>query len=418
MPTEKDELVALLEAQSDGFCLDQTLYNSPVVFNWDLERIYQRHWLYAGPVCRIPRPGDYFLYQVGTESIIIIRGEDNQVRAFFNVCRHRGSQICWKEEGHVKQFVCPYHAWTYGTDGNLIAARHLVPEIERSDYGLNECNIALAGGFIFVCLAEEAPDFSDMATTLNKYYGPHQLERTKICKRFRHLVKANWKIVVENFCECYHCGPAHPELAQVMSYVRAYDSKRAAAEREEYTIRWKEKAERLGYITEGVFSLEGVQHEASRIPIREGFFTQSRNGKPVSKLLGDLREYDGGITTTQFWPFTWLVACNDHAMAPRVTPLTPSETEIEVLWLVREDAVEGVDYNPDEVSWMWETTFIQDVAICEGNQRGVNSSRYRPGPYVLMEDNAQNFIKWYLSEMRLATDNAKASDPLLVNSQW
>jgi phenylpropionate dioxygenase-like ring-hydroxylating dioxygenase large terminal subunit len=395
-----DSLARLLAERKPSFSLDQFFYNSPQIFQRDIERVYLRHWLFAGPSCRIPKLGDYFLYQVANESIIIVRGKDNRVQAFFNVCRHRGSQLCSQQKGNVKRFVCPYHSWTYDVDGRLLAARHFDDDFDLAGHGLEPCHVCVVGGFIFVCLGKDAPNFDDIASDIETYFAPHQLERAKIAVHWRQVVHANWKLVVENFSECYHCGPAHPELAQVMSYVRAFDSRRAADERASYTARWEENARRLGHLTGKVCSGDGIRHEVCRIPIREGFQTQSRGGQPVAPLMGNFREYDGGITATQFLPFNWLVACNDHAMLPRVTPLSPFETEVEATWLVREDAVEGADYNAEEVSWMWRSTLEQDVRICEGNQKGVSSRHYRPGPYSKMEEGVEQFIQWYLGEIK------------------
>ncbi len=234
---------------------------------------------------------------------------------------------------------------------------------------------------------------------MDAYFRPHALERARVAARLRHVVQANWKIVVENFSECYHCGPAHPELGQVMSYVRAFDSPSAADERAAYAEMWEQQARAQGHAAGRVCSPTGVQHEVVRIPIREGFLTQSRNGRPVAPLMGEFRQYDGGVTATQFFPFNWLVACNDYAMLPRITPLSPLQTEVEQTWLVNRDAVEGADYNVEDLTWMWRRTIEQDVLICEGNQKGVNSRFYRPGPYTRMENLVEQFITWYLVQI-------------------
>jgi Rieske 2Fe-2S family protein len=145
-PNGKVPMARLLDARRPGFSLDQFFYNSPQMFERDFERIYARHWLFAGALCRIPKFGDYFLYQIANESIIIIRGKENRIKAFFNVCRHRGSHICWEEQGNVKRFVCPYHAWTYDIDGRLLGARHLDDEIDLAQHGLEPCHIRVVGG--------------------------------------------------------------------------------------------------------------------------------------------------------------------------------------------------------------------------------------------------------------------------------
>lgn len=396
----ENTLVAqLVQRHRPGFSLEQEFYTSPEVFDLDMKRIYFRHWLFAGHIDRIRKPGEYFLYQVAGESIILIRGDDGEVRGFYNVCRHRGSRICLDECGTMKKFVCPYHAWTYDTEGHLLAARHFDPSVDKSDYGLNNCHVRVVQGLIFISLADEPPPFDHIAADMDHFFQPHGLPAAKIAFQLNHVMRANWKIVAENFWECYHCGPAHPELAQVMSYVRAFDSKTAAKERADYTERWKTNTQRLGRMTECVENRDGVYHQIHRVPIREGFVTQSRDGRPVAPLLGDYTEYDGAVTSIEFFPLIWLVAANDYAMLTRFTPISVLETEAQATWLVRGDAVEGRDYNIDDVTWLWRKTLEEDFTITENNQKGVCSRVYRPGPYSEMEVPLAKLMEWYLREL-------------------
>jgi phenylpropionate dioxygenase-like ring-hydroxylating dioxygenase large terminal subunit len=394
--TSVDQLV---QRRRPGFSLEQQFYVSPDLFSLDMERIYFRHWLFAGHVDRLRNPGDYFLYQIAGESIVLIRSDGGQVRGFYNVCRHRGSRICLEDQGTSKKLVCPYHAWTYDTQGRLLAARHLGDSVDKADYSLNSCHVREVQGLIFICLADEPPPFDHIAADLEHYFRPHDLPSAKIAFQISHVMQANWKVVAENFWECYHCGPAHPELASVMSYVRAFDSKTAAKERADYTERWKQNASRLGRLNDGLECPDGVCHQIWRVPIREGFVTQSRNGKPVAPLMGDYTEYDGAVTAIEFFPLIWLLSCNDYAMLARFTPLSVLETEAQVIWLVRGDAVEGRDYDVDEVTWMWRRTLEEDIKITENNQKGICSRVYRPGPYSEMEKPIEKLIQWYLGEI-------------------
>ncbi len=389
----------LLSRRKSGFSLEQEFYLSDEIFSRDMERVYFRHWLFAGHIDQVRNPGDYFLYRIAGESLIISRGDDGQVRGFYNVCRHRGSRICLADHGSAKKFVCPYHAWTYNCDGKLVAARHLSPEIDKSIYGLTEFYVRVVQGFIFICLADDPPPFDNVAADIDRFYQPHGLPDAKIAFQFSHVMKANWKIVAENFWECYHCGPAHPELATVMSYVRAFDSKTAASERAEYIERWKKKTSQLGRLTEGIAHSDGVHHNLHRIPIREGFLTQSRDGQPVAPLLGDYTEYDGAVTSIEFFPLIWLVCANDYAMLTRFTPLSVLETEAQATWLVRGDAIEGHDYDIENVTWLWRRTFEEDIEITENNQKGVCSRAYQPGPYSQMERPIETFVQWYLNQI-------------------
>jgi phenylpropionate dioxygenase-like ring-hydroxylating dioxygenase large terminal subunit len=395
----KTSIQRLVERHQPGFGLEQDFYLSPEVFALDIERVYFRHWLFAGHIDQVRKPGDYFLYQIAGESIILIRGDDGDVRGFYNVCRHRGSRICLDQCGTAKKLVCPYHAWTYDTAGRLLAARHLEPTVEKSDFGLVGCRVREVQGLIFISLADDPPPFDHIAADIDRFYQPHQLPSAKIAFQMNHVMQANWKIVAENFWECYHCGPAHPELAQVMSYVRAFDSKSAAKERADYAERWKDNTRRLGRITEAVENGDGVCHQVHRVPIREGFVTQSRDGKPVAPLLGEYKEYDGAVTSIEFFPLIWLVCANDYAMLTRFTPISVLETEAQATWLVRGDAVEGRDYNVDDVTWLWRKTLEEDFTITENNQKGVCSRRYQPGPYSQMEKPLAKLMSWYLHQI-------------------
>jgi phenylpropionate dioxygenase-like ring-hydroxylating dioxygenase large terminal subunit len=394
-------LAELIARQQPGFSLERSLYTDPAIFALDMERVYLRQWLFAGHVSRIPRPGDYFLHTIAGESIILIRRPDESVRALFNVCRHRGSQLCLQESGTAKKLVCPYHAWVYETDGRLIAARHMPDDFDKRAYGLHTAHVRVVEGLIFVCLAEEAPAFDQVADDLTAFFAPHRLAEGQICHRECHTTHANWKLVLENFWECYHCGPTHPEFCSVMSYAHAYDSQRLARERNQLEAAWSEQAQQLGHLTgrRDRFA-EGGHHFVTRTPIRPGYLTQSEGGQPVAPLMGDFEVYDGGITAFMGYPMNWFVACNDHAMLSRFTPISAQETEMEFTWLVRADATEGVDYDPLAVSWLWRTTAEQDKTICENNQKGVNSRRYQPGPYSTIETSTSDFVAWYLEQLR------------------
>lgn len=394
-------LQELIQRQRPGYSLAQPFYLDPTIFQLDMARVYLRQWLFAGHGSRIPNPGDYFLYTIAGESIIIIRQPDHTVQALFNVCRHRGSLLCLTESGSVKKLLCPYHAWVYGTDGTLIAARHMPADFDKSDYGLHRAHVQVVEGLIFVCLADEAPPFDQVAEDFTAFFAPHQLPKTKIGHQERHITQANWKLVLENFWECYHCGPTHPEFCGVMSYGHTYDSPQLAKERAAFEAAWREQSAQRGHWVGGRDRFaEGGHHFVTRTPIRPGYLTQSEGGKPVAPLLGDFQAYDGGITAFMSYPMNWFVACNDHAMLSRFTPISPLETEMEFTWLVREDAVAGVDYDPLTLSWLWRITAEQDKTICENNQKGVNSSRYQPGPYSTIETSTRDFIGWYLTQLQ------------------
>ena len=398
-PEEETQIQGLIASYRPGRSLVREFYSAPEIYARDLERVFLRQWLFAGHAGRVPNAGDYFLHAVAGESVILIRDRSGVVNALVNVCPHRGSRVCLEETGHVSRLVCPYHAWCFELDGTLLNARQLPSETDVAGLGMRRLAVREVEGLIFFCFADSPPDFSGIADDLGKFFGPHELARARIADRTRMLLRANWKIVAENFFECYHCLPSHPELTHVMSYVHAFDSPRLAAERAAYTVKWEERAKALGHVTGMSKREDGAHVAACRIPIREGFKTQSREGRPVAPLMGKFKEYDGGVTAMQFFPIHWFVADNDYGMLVRFTPIAVQETEIEVTWLVAENAVEGKDYRLDELTWLWGNTLREDQTITENNQAGVNSRFYEPGPHG-KEEKLDEFLQWYLEQIR------------------
>ncbi|HMO58451.1 MAG TPA: aromatic ring-hydroxylating dioxygenase subunit alpha [Roseiflexaceae bacterium] len=393
------ELHTLIHRQPAGYTLERAFYTDPAIFAIDIERVFLRHWLYVGHVSRIPQPGDYFLYTIGNESIVIVRGQDDDVHALFNVCRHRGSRICLEPSGQLKRLVCPYHAWVYAIDGALIQARHMPADFDTAQFGLRRCHVRVVEGLIFINASENPADFAAIAHDLTAFFAPYQLAHTKPAHHVRHVIQANWKLVAENFFECYHCGHTHPEFCTVMSYGRAVDSPRAAREQAAFVAEWEAQARHAGWRTGNIAITDETVHQIQRTPIRRGYQTQSEDGMPVAPLLGCLSAYDGAVTATQLYPLIWLLACSDHAMLARFTPLSPTETELELSWMVRADAIEGIDYDPERVSWLWRLTAEEDKTICENNQRGVASYSYRPGPYSTHESSVEHLVRWYLRQL-------------------
>ena len=182
--------------------------------------IWNVYYLHNGTMLvmchRQKKPGDYISYEIADESIIIVQGDDNKLRAFFNVCRHRGSRICLDKCGTVKRLVCPYHAWAYDLEGILVSARNMPDDFDSSKYGLHHCQVEILDGLIFICLANEnTQDFEEIKHALLPYLKPYQLQRTKVAHSKTYTVHANWKLAIENYIECYHCAHLHPEFTQV-----------------------------------------------------------------------------------------------------------------------------------------------------------------------------------------------------------
>jgi Rieske 2Fe-2S family protein len=182
--TALDERIDELAAQQPaGFSLLQEFYRDPEIHTRDIERIHMRQWLCVGHESRIPNPGDYFVHEIAGESLIVVRGRDSVVRALLNVCRHRGSNVCYETEGNAKVFVCPYHAWSYELDGALRTARNADEGLDRSAYGLHQIHARILEGLIFVCFAEDPPELDHAEQVVSASLGRYGWAKARVAHR-------------------------------------------------------------------------------------------------------------------------------------------------------------------------------------------------------------------------------------------
>ena len=177
--------------------MEQPFYTSEAIFQQDLRDIFFKNWLFVGVARRIPKPGDFFTLEIGNESLIVIRDEQNRLHALWNVCRHRGSRICIEPEGSARSLVCPYHQWVYRPDGTLLKARLMPEDFPVSSYGLFRAHLDVVEDLIFVCLGEQPPDFDAFRASMEPRLKPHNLPDSKIAYRRIYQIRANWKLVVE-----------------------------------------------------------------------------------------------------------------------------------------------------------------------------------------------------------------------------
>jgi phenylpropionate dioxygenase-like ring-hydroxylating dioxygenase large terminal subunit len=400
-------LIADLAAHTrSGYSLDQRFYCDAEVFAADMREIVMRKWIVAGHVDQVRRKGDYFLFKVGQESIIIVRSDETTINAFYNVCRHRGSVICTEPHGRVTRLTCPYHAWSYGLDGALLAARLMPVDFAKEDNGLHRCHVRVFHGFIFLNLSEQQPvDFDATFADLGSYLDFHGFADARIAHAASYPTDANWKLVVENFVECYHCSPAHPEFVsmhppQALVAFGAGPSSGPAAAVDQYlpTLKaWEERAAALGRPIGTVD--DGPESSHLRLlmqrTIREGYESETQDGRPASSLMGKRVAFDQGRMYLSFSPFTQLVATNDFAVLFRFTPRSTLETDVDLFWLVDGKAT---DVDVEKMIWGWDQTTKQDKVITENNQAGILSTRYRPGRYSDHERRVMTFQRWYLGQ--------------------
>ena len=322
------KLAALIARQPPAHSLQQAFYGDPDIFRRDVERVLFRHWLCAGHESSLPKPGDFQLLEIAGESAIIVRGEDAHLRALINVCRHRGSRVCWEPSGEAKSFTCPYHGWTYGLDGSLQAARHMPVEFDRSRHGLRQIHLCVLEGLIFVCFAEEPLGTRYLEETMRACYGPYGWAAARVAHRELYSFAANWKLAVENYLECYHCAPAHPE------YSRLHALEQPAARLQKLQVRLAERSAALGIDIPASERWVGSEtgEEACRgfrYPLYDDVDSASPDGKGVAPLMG-LRDYDGAVTSVHAGPTSFFVAYADHGVIYRFIPRTADTTDMEV----------------------------------------------------------------------------------------
>lgn len=404
----------LIEAQRPGHSLDRAFYTDPAVFERDRERVFRNHWIMAGHASQIPKPGDYLLFEMAGESIILIRGAQGAVHAHYNVCRHRGSRVLSQAQGNARALTCRYHGWTYAPDGCLSAAPRMPEGFQPAGYGLKPCSLRIIEGLLFVSLCDEpAPGLDEIAAGLAPYLRLHGIPDARVAHRETYAVNANWKLTIENYLECYHCKPAHPQYCGVEIKADSIgDGSPAAMARYEARRRaWHERARGLG-ATLPEFGTELPLDErlpraqfgaAYRAPLRDSYQSATENGRPVAPLMGGFRDYDGGETALGLGPFTYMLAYNDYATFFQFVPRAAEQSEIVVTWLVHGAASEGADYDRARLTWLWTVTTEQDRSIIEANAAGIRSSRYEPGPSSLLERDLDGFREWYLAVTGPAT---------------
>jgi len=410
-------LERLIGEHKPGYALQREFQTDPGLYQLDLERIWRRGWLFAGHSCQVKRPGDYVVFDLDTDSIIVMRGDDERIHALHNTCRHRGMKVCQAESGHVGRIVCPYHQWSYARNGELAACGGMDKEgdLDRRDFSLHRLHVRDVGGLIFVCLARDPIPFDEAGRSLGALLQPQGFERAKVAATRRYEVRANWKLVWENNRECWHCNLNHPQ------YIKAnYDNAPIddAALKHEIEARARATSARLE--ADGVvidhqeagmvrFPSRDCWWSINRTPLVPGWVSESMDGQRVAPLMGDYQDADVGVLRMRSMPNFWVHASCDHAVAARLLPAGPRTTRIRAYWLVRDDAREGEGYQLDQLLPFWQLTNEQDWEICKWQQKGVDSIGYQPGPLSQRKEyNVDAFIRWYLKQMRSGGRDAAA----------
>ena len=351
-------------------------YYSPEIFAQEQEKIFEQMWICAVRASDVAKPGDFKTVQIGRESLIISRNRKREPRAFFNVCRHRGAKVCSDESGTGKRsFQCPYHAWTYDLDGKLIAAPNLtkMPDIGREEYALHKAHIREWLGYLWVCVADEPPSFEDTVMgAVRSRLGDiesidhYQVENLEVGKRIVYDVKANWKLIVENFMECYHCATIHPELTEV-----------------------------LPEFADGLAAQFFVGHGAEFGEDIKGFTVDGSDG--VDKIPGVTEDQDRRYFAVTIRPNVFLNLVPDHVILHRMFPLAADRTIVECDWLFLPEVVaSGVDL--EKSVRLFDLVNLQDFEACELCQSVSDSKTYAHGGVLVpSEHHIADFQNWATS---------------------
>lgn len=353
-------------------------YTDPDVFRREQEHVFEEMWCCAVRSADLDRPGAFRTVPVGRESVLVTRGRSGRLNAFLNVCRHRGARLCTEESGSVRRNLqCPYHAWTYDLDGRLVAAPNLtdMPGLDRVAYGLRRVHLREWLGYAWVCLADQPPPFEDtvigdVAARLGDEaaidcYAP---ERLALGRRISYDVHANWKLIIENFMECYHCATIHPELTDV-----------------------------LPEFADGFAAQYYVGHGPEFADEARGFTVDGSAG--FARLPGVPDSHDRRYYAITVRPQVFVNLVPDHVVLHRMFPLAHDRTRVECDWLYAPDVVDsGADVSHSVE--LFHRVNAQDFAACERTQPAMSSRAYRDGGVLVpSEHHIGEFHEWVVGRV-------------------
>jgi Rieske 2Fe-2S family protein len=350
-------------------------YNDPEFYRTELEWYFGEMWFYAARADEIPNRGDYVLREVAGESLIVVRGDRGEIRAFFNVCRHRGTRLCEESSGTTGSTIrCPYHAWTYDLDGCLVGAPHMdrVEGFRPEDYPLTRLAVDVWDGLVFLNFGEQpAVSLKAQLGGVDDRFRAWGMGNLRTARRIVYDVAANWKLIIHNYSECLHCPGVHPALQKLSHYLSSEN----------------EPADD-GYL-------------GGRMGLREGIATLSLDGRrPWDNLPGLDASECRYVYFYAVLPNLLLSLHPDYVMTHALWPRGAGRTEIVCEWLFHPDAMAAADFNLDSVLAFWDLTNRQDWHVCEQMQLGLGSRAYRPGPYSHREDLLPAFDRLILERER------------------
>jgi Rieske 2Fe-2S family protein len=345
-------------------------YTSAEIFAAEQERIFAGGWVCAGRSEQAAEPGMYFLAELAGENLIVVRDGAGGLHAHFNVCRHRGTRMCEADQGRFGETImCPYHAWTYTLDGRLVGARHMqdAPGFRKEDWPLRSAAVAEWDGFVFVNLAPEPEPFAQVFAPLADRFAEWGVGALRRGAQVVYDVAANWKLIVQNYSECYHCPLIHPALVELSPWQSGRND-----------------------LTEGPFlgGYMDLNHDSESMTVGGG------TARPFLPDLGE--ENRRRVYYYSIFPNLLLSLHPDYVMAHTLWPLAVDRTRVICEWHFDAAALASAGFDPSDAVGFWNTTNLQDWHVCELSQQGVSSRAYSPGPYAQAEGLLWQFDQEYL----------------------
>jgi Rieske 2Fe-2S family protein len=358
-------LAATCRPLAEARTLPRRVYTDPAIFALEGRQLFGRMWLCIARDEDVPEAGSYLTQEIGGEKLLVVRGDDGALRAFFNVCRHRGARLVEEPCGRLRGALsCPYHAWTYALDGRLLRAPRAEAGFRPEDFPLSQARLETRDGFVFVNLDRAAPALADAFADLPDV-GRYRLAELRRARAIEYTVAANWKVVAENYSECYHCPLVHPQL------------------------------HRISDITSG-YARFGVAFNGGPMQLRAGFTTMSMSGATALPVLPGLDEADRRFVHYYLvYPNLMIGLHAQYVLVHRAWPVAPDRTRVVCEWLFRPETSAAPGFDPADMVEFWDLTNQQDWALCERVQRGAASAGYVPGPYHPAEGCVHAFDKWY-----------------------
>lgn len=340
---------------AEAMTLPGRYYTDTEIFRQELERFFFQKWICAGRSEQLVAPGDYFLCEVGGESIIVTKDSSRILRAFYNVCRHRGTRICPESHGtFAGRIQCPYHAWTYGLDGKLLGAPHMEDAgFQRDRYPLHSVHVDTWEGHIFLNLSTTpSQTLTAQLADLPEKFAPWGMLDLRLYRRMTYDVKANWKLIIINYNECMHCPVLHPLLSHITDYLS------------------------------GENEVPNAQYIGGSMDFRGNAKTMSMDGAIHREYLPGLTELQRKQTLYYtLYPNLFLSLHPDYMMTHTLWPVAPDLTRVICEWHFHRDEMASADFQAEDAVTFWDTTNREDWRISELSQLGISSRAYTPGPY-------------------------------------